>query len=142
PRPCRRLGLIRNGNGIIKKHHNPIARKLVECAFELADKRPQSTVVFAQEIEDFLRLGSLSKGRVPPQVTKHDDDFTTMAFENLLIALRYDEFGKLRRQEPLQPPDPAPVRRPVREPAPASRGSIPQLLRCAGAVHRAAAHSP
>ena len=28
-----------------------------------------------------------------------------MAFEDLLVALRDDQFGKLRREEPLQPPD-------------------------------------
>ena len=29
-----------------------------------------------------------------------------MAFEDLLVALRDDQFGKLRCQKPLQPPDP------------------------------------
>ena len=30
-----------------------------------------------------------------------------MAFEDLLVALRHDQLGELRREETLQPPDPA-----------------------------------
>src|SRR5262252_5792937 len=35
-----------------------------------------------------------------------DDDLAAMAFEDLLVALRDDQLGQLRRQEPLQFPDP------------------------------------
>jgi hypothetical protein len=29
-----------------------------------------------------------------------------MAFEDLLVALRHDQFGQLRREEAFQPPNP------------------------------------
>src|SRR6202008_2404834 len=38
---------------------------------------------------------------------KHDDDFAAMAFEDFFVPLRDDQLGKLRREKPLQPPDPS-----------------------------------
>jgi hypothetical protein len=63
-------------------------------------------MVLAQEVEDFFGLGSLGKRGVAAQIAKHDDDLTAMAFEDFLVALRDNQFGKLRREKPLQPPDP------------------------------------
>jgi hypothetical protein len=57
-----------------------------------------------RRIRDFLRLGGLGEGGVAPQIAEHDDDLTAMAFKDFLVALRDYQFGKLRREEALQPP--------------------------------------
>ena len=54
-------------------------------------------MIFAQEIEDFFGFGGLGESGVAAQIAEHDDDVTAVAFEDLLVALRDDEFGKLRR---------------------------------------------
>jgi len=59
-----------------------------------------------EEIQHFLGLGRLGEGGVAAQIAKHDDDLAAMAFEDLLVAVRDNEFGQLRREKPLQPPDP------------------------------------
>jgi hypothetical protein len=64
----------------------PSPRELVERAFELGDKRSQNTMVFAQEIEDFLGFSRFGKGGVTAQIAKNDDDLAAMAFENVLVA--------------------------------------------------------
>src|SRR5215467_8471147 len=48
-----------------------------------------------------LRLGGLGEGGVAAQVAKYDNDLPAMAFEDLLVALRDDQFGQLRREKPL-----------------------------------------
>jgi hypothetical protein len=63
-------------------------------------------MVVAEEIQHFLGLGGLGKGGVAAQIAKHDDDLAAMAFEDLLVALRDDQLRQLRREEPLQSPDP------------------------------------
>jgi hypothetical protein len=63
-------------------------------------------VVFTQEVEYLLGLGSLGEGGVAAKIAKHDDDLTAMGFEDLLITLRDDKFCQLRRQKPFQSPDP------------------------------------
>ena len=73
----------------------------------MADERPERAVVLAQKIEHFLRFGGLSEGGVATKVTKHDDNLAAMAFEDFLVALRDDQLGELRSEEPLQPPDAA-----------------------------------
>ena len=64
-------------------------------------------MVLAQKIEHLLGLGCFSQGGVAAKVAEHDDDLTTMAFEDFLVTLRDDEFGQLRCQEPLQSSDAA-----------------------------------
>ena len=49
--------------------------------------------------ENFLGLGGLGKDRVAAQVAEHDDDLAAMAFEDLLVVLRDDEFSRLRREK-------------------------------------------
>src|SRR3954469_4110992 len=78
---------------LVEEHHDPVAGKLVERSLELAHKRPQCAVVLAQEIEDFLGLGSLSEGGVAAQIAEHHDDLAAMAFEDFLVALRDNKFG-------------------------------------------------
>src|SRR6516162_2060128 len=46
---------------VIEKHHDAVARELVERALELANERPQRAVILPQEVEDFLGLGSLGE---------------------------------------------------------------------------------
>jgi hypothetical protein len=75
PRASRRpfdgaLGGVKAGYRIIEEHHDPVAGELVERALELPDERPQHAMVFAQEIEHFLRLGGLRKGRVAAQIAR------------------------------------------------------------------------
>ena len=60
-------------------------------------------MVLTQELQHLLRLGSLGEGGVAAEIAKHDNDFAAMAFEDLLVTLRDDQFGKLRREKPLQP---------------------------------------
>ena len=43
----RALGRVRTRNGVVEKHHDPVAGKLVERALELANERSQSAMVFA-----------------------------------------------------------------------------------------------
>src|SRR6516225_317682 len=81
------------GTGSLKNTMIPSPEKLIQRPLELSDERPERTVVFAQKVEDFLRLGGLGKGGVAAQIAEHDDDFTAMAFEDLLIALRDDQLG-------------------------------------------------
>jgi hypothetical protein len=54
----RSLGWIRDRDRIVEEHHDAIARELVERSFELANERPEGTVVFPQEVEDLRRLTS------------------------------------------------------------------------------------
>ena len=44
---------------------------------------------------------------IAAQIAEHDDNLAAMAFEDLLVALRDNQLGQLRREEPLQSPDPA-----------------------------------
>jgi len=55
----------------------------------------------------FLGFGGLGKGGVAAQIAKHDDDLAAMAFEDLFVALRDDEFCQLRREKPFQASDAA-----------------------------------
>ena len=64
-------------------------------------------MVLAQKFKDFLRLGGLGECGVTAQVAEHDDDLTAMAFEDFFVPVRDYEFGQLRREKALQPPDPA-----------------------------------
>ena len=98
-------GRVRDRHRIIEENHDPIARELVERSLELADERPQRAVVFAQKVKDLLGFGGLGKGGVAAQIAEHDDDLAAMAFEDLLVALRDNQFRKLRREEPFQPTD-------------------------------------
>src|SRR5438105_45604 len=52
-----------------------------------------------RRVENFLGLGGLGKDRVAAQVAEHDDDLAAMAFEDLLVVLRDDEFSRLRREK-------------------------------------------
>ena len=58
-------------------------------------------MIFAQEVEDFLGFSGFGESGVAAQIAEHDDDLAAMAFKDLLVALRDDQFGKLRREEPL-----------------------------------------
>ena len=62
-------------------------------------------MVFAQEVEHFLGLSGFCKGGVAAQIAEHDDNVAAMTFEDLLVPVRDDQLGKLRREEPLQPPN-------------------------------------
>src|SRR6516165_344791 len=84
------LGGVGDWHRIVEEHHDPVARELVERAFELADERPQSAMVFAQKIEHFFGLGGLGEGGVAAQIAKYDDDLAAMAFEDFFVALRDD----------------------------------------------------
>jgi hypothetical protein len=66
----RALGRVGAEDGVVEEHHNPVARELVERAFELSDERPQRAMILAQEIEDLLGLGSLGEGGVAAQVAE------------------------------------------------------------------------
>src|SRR5215469_16711356 len=92
---------------VIEKNHDAIARELVERALELGNERPQRAMISAQEVEHLLGLRGLGERGIAAQIAEHHDDLATMAFEDLLVALRNDQFSKLRCQKPLQPPDPA-----------------------------------
>src|SRR6516162_9517946 len=99
----RALGRVGTGHGIVEEHHDPVAREMVERAFKLVHQRTQAAVVFSQEVELVLRLRGLGEGGVSAQIAEHDNDLTTMAFEDFLVAVRDNQFGKLRCKEPLQP---------------------------------------
>jgi len=62
-------------------------------------------VVFTQEIEHLLGLGGFGKRGVAAKIAEHDDDLAAMAFEDLFIPLRDDQFGKLRCEKPFQSSD-------------------------------------
>jgi hypothetical protein len=55
-------------------------------------------VIFAQEIRHFLGLGRLGKGGITAQIAEHDDDLAAMAFDDLFVALRDDQFGEFRNR--------------------------------------------
>ena len=74
----RAFGWVGAGYGIVKEHHDPVPRELIERALVLGDKRSQRTVVLAQEIEHFLRLRGFGEGGVAAQIAKHDDDLTAL----------------------------------------------------------------
>src|SRR5262249_60995004 len=86
--PDRALGRVGARHWIVEEHHDPVARELVQRALELADKRPQSAVIFAQEFENLLRLGGLGAGAVAAQVTENDDSLARMALEDVFGAPR------------------------------------------------------
>ena len=126
---------------VVEENHDSIAGELVERSLELADQRPQRAVIFAQKIEHFLGFGGLGESGVAAQIAEHDNDLAAMAFEDFLVAVRDDQFGQLRRQEPSTARS-APVPRLVRRPALRDRGSIPPLRQSAAAIRRAAARPP
>src|SRR5262249_15619758 len=95
----RARGRVGDRHRIVKEHHDSVTGKLVERSLELAHKWPERAVVLAQKIEHLLGLCCLSKGGVTAQVAEHDDDLAAVAFEDFLVTLRDDEFGKLRRQK-------------------------------------------
>ena len=99
-------------------------------------------MVFAQEIEDFLGFGSFGEGGVAAQIAEHDDDLAAMAFEDLLVALRDDQFGKLRREKALQPSDPAQFVNLLGDPRLQIAVQLPDLLGALRAIRPAAARSP
>src|SRR5215472_12961185 len=84
------LRRVRTRHGIVEKHHDPVARELVECPLELANKRSQRAVVLAQKIENLFWFGGLSEGGVAAQIAENDDDLATMAFEDVFVTLRDD----------------------------------------------------
>jgi hypothetical protein len=63
-------------------------------------------VVFAQEIEHLLGFGGLGEGGIAAQIAEHDDDLAAVTFKDLLVALRDNQFSKLRREKALESPDP------------------------------------
>src|SRR6516165_280855 len=95
------------GTGSLKNTMIPSPENWSERSFILADQRSQRAVVFSQEVQDFLGFGSLGEGGVAAQIAEHDDDLAAMAFKDFLVALRDNEFGQLRREKPLQPPNPS-----------------------------------
>jgi hypothetical protein len=101
----RAFGRVGTWHRIVEEHHDPIARELIERSFELGDERPQRTMIFAQKGADFLRFGSFGEGGVATQVAKYDDNLLAVAFEDFFVPVRDDQLSKLRREEPLQPPD-------------------------------------
>ena len=72
---------------------------MLERALEAGDDRPHRGVVVAQQRHHLFRLGALGKGSEAAQVAEHDDDLAAMAFEDLLVVLRDDEFSRLRREK-------------------------------------------
>src|SRR5215471_10182971 len=103
----RTLNRVGNWHGVVEENHDPITRELVERPLELADQRPQRAVIIAQEIQHLFGLCGLGEGGVAAQIAEHNDDLAAVAFEYLLVAPRDDQFGELRREEALQPPNPA-----------------------------------
>src|SRR5215472_3751846 len=94
-----------HGTGSLKNTMIPSPENWSSVPSNWLTSGPKGAVVLAQETEDFLGLGGLGKGGVAAQIAEHDDDLTAMAFEDLFVALRDDQFGQLRRQKPLQPSD-------------------------------------
>src|SRR5262249_35643201 len=66
----RALGWVGTWHRVVKEHHDPIARELIERALELADERTQCAVIFAEKVEYLLGLGSLSEGGVAAQIAE------------------------------------------------------------------------
>src|SRR6266446_1475351 len=100
-------------------------------------------MVLTQEVQHLLRLGSFGKGGVAAQIAKHDNDFAAMAFEDLLVTLRDDQFGKLRREKPLQSSDSTQFvnlgsdpRLQVAVQLPDLLGTLPQLAQQPRILHR------
>jgi hypothetical protein len=62
---------------------------------EAEHARAERAVVLAQKIEEFFALSGLGEGGVDTQVTKHDDYFAAMVFEDLFVPLRGDQPGDL-----------------------------------------------
>src|SRR5215831_13745776 len=80
-----------NGDSMKSSGRNLTLAAIEKRSLKLRDERAQRAVVFAQEIEDFLWLRGLGEGGVAAQIAEHDNDFATVAFEHLLVALRDDQ---------------------------------------------------
>src|SRR5262245_43008800 len=72
------LGRIGQGTGSLKNTMMPSPENWSSVPSN-ADKRPQSSMVFSQEVEDFLGLRGLGERGVAAQVAEHDDDLASMA---------------------------------------------------------------
>ena len=57
------------GTGSLK-HTDPVAQELVEPLLELADKRTQRAVIFAQEVEHLVELECLREGGLAARIAK------------------------------------------------------------------------
>jgi hypothetical protein len=83
------------------------------------------------------------EGGVAAQIAKHDDDLASMAFEDLLVTVRDDEFGKLRREKALQSSDATQfvnlggdTRLQIAVQLPDLLGALPQLAQQSRVFHR------
>ena len=59
---------------------------MVERALEPRDDGSEVGVIVTQQGHHLFRFSVLIKGRKPPNVAEHDDDFAAMAFKDALIA--------------------------------------------------------
>src|SRR5947209_5484893 len=66
-------------------------------------------MILAQKTHQFLGFGGLSEGSESSQITAHDRDLTTMAFQEALVTRGDDELRQLGREEPPQATKPLEV---------------------------------
>ena len=67
-------------------------------------------VELVQHAHQLLRLDSVDEARPPAEIGEEHRDLAAVALENRLVARGDDRVGELRREEPLQPPQPAELR--------------------------------
>jgi hypothetical protein len=64
-------------------------------------RRKSSTSSGSADVEHLLRLGRFGKGGVAAQIAEHDDNLAAVAFKDLFVAPRDDQFGELRGEKAL-----------------------------------------
>src|SRR5215831_7819196 len=94
------------GTGSLKNTMIPSPENWSSVPSNCSTSGPRAPWYRRRKSSTSLGLGRLGESGVAAQVAEHDDDLAAMAFEDLLVALRDDELGQLRREKPLQSPDP------------------------------------
>ena len=69
------------GQRIVEDHHDAVADKTFQRAFEFENQLAHLGVIVAEKVHDLLGFGVVGERREAAQVEKYDGDLTAMGFE-------------------------------------------------------------
>ena len=92
--------VVRDGEGIVEEHHDPVAREVLQRPFVGRHQLAECGVVLAQDVEQLLGGRRLAECGEPAQIREETRDVRAMAGQELLAVPAGDELCHLRRDEP------------------------------------------